>query len=56
MPVIWFRSVVESKLVLLTTQHDKALGQGIAALFRRPADQEDGGLVSQRARLLGFGC
>ena len=27
---------------------DELLGQGIATLFRKPADREDGGLVSQR--------
>ena len=31
-------------------------GQGIATLFGKPADGEDGGLVSQKAILAGFGC
>ena len=48
-----FSDVTKSKLILLTTQQtnklrDKVLGQGIATSFRKPADREDGGLVSQR--------
>ena len=31
---------------------NKVLGQGIVTLFGKPADQEDGELVSQRAILL----
>ena len=45
------QNVTESKLILLTTQQanksrDEVLGQGIVTLFRKPADWEDGGLVS----------
>ena len=45
--------VAESKLrPLAESQANKLrnelLGQGIATLFRKPADGEDGGLVSQR--------
>ena len=45
--------VTESRLALLTTQQanklrDKLLGQGVATLFRKPADH---GLVSQRTIL-----
>ena len=48
------QNVTVSKLLLLPTQRDsklrdEALGQGIATLFRKPADREDGGLVSLRA-------
>ena len=50
------KTVTEPKLVLLTTQHaknsrDKLLGQGIATLFGKPADREDGGLVPHRTTL-----
>ena len=50
-PVLIFESVIKSKLVLLAPQQasksrDKLLGQGIATLFRKPASQEDGGLMS----------
>ena len=46
-------TVTESKLELLTTQQanksrDELLGQVISTLFGKPADREDGGLVSQR--------
>ena len=49
-------AVTESKLLLLATRQanklrDELLGQGIATLFRKPADWEDGGLVSQRTIL-----
>ena len=49
-------SLTESKLILLAPclankSRDKLLGQGIATLFRKPADQEDGGLASQRTIL-----
>ena len=45
--------VTQSKVLLLTTwqankSRDDLLGQGIKALFRKPADWEDGGPVSQR--------
>ena len=30
------------------------LGQGIATLFRKPADRKDGGLLSQRTILTGL--
>ena len=48
--------VTESKLRLLITwqankSRDELLGQGIEILFRKPADREDGGLVSQRTIL-----
>ena len=48
--------VTESKLVLLATGHanklrDEVLGQRIVTLFGKPADREDGGLVSQRTIL-----
>ena len=51
--------VTESKLVLLPSWkakklRDKLLGQRIATLFRKPADWDDGGQVSQRTILLGF--
>ena len=41
------QNVTVSKLILLATQHDSKLrdearGQGIATLFRKPADKEDG--------------
>ena len=50
------RPVTESKLVLLTVQQagasrDEVLGQGITTLFRKPADRENGALVSQRTNL-----
>ena len=49
-----------SKLILLATrqtnQSREFWGQGIATLFRKPADQEDRVLVSQRTILPGFGC
>ena len=43
----------KSKLVLLTTRQankwkDRLLGPRIVILFRKPAGQEDGGLLSQR--------
>ena len=46
--------VAESKLKLLAPgqadkSRDELLGQGIATLFRKPADGEDGGLMSQRS-------
>ena len=46
-------TVTKSKLILLPSQQanksrDKVLGQGIATLFGKPADWEDGRLVSQR--------
>ena len=46
-------TVTKSKLVLLATRQTnksrgEVLGQGIVTLFGKPADQEDGGLVSQR--------
>ena len=46
-PSSWAAIVTESKLVLLTAGQtnqlrDEVLGQGIAALFGQPADQEDG--------------
>ena len=45
--------MTESKLALLATQQadksrDNLLGEGIATLFRKPADRKDGGLLSQR--------
>ena len=48
--------VTKSKLILLVAQQtnklrDGLLGPGIATLFIKPADQEDGGLVSQRTIL-----
>ena len=48
--------VTESKVILLTTGQvsklgDEVLGQGVETLFRKPGDQEDGGLVSQRTIL-----
>lgn len=48
--------VTESKRELLAAQQankltDELLGQGIAAWFRKPADQEEGGLVSQKTIL-----
>ena len=50
--------VTESKLVLLPRQdsklRDKLLGQGIATLFRKPADRKNGGLLSQRTILTGL--
>ena len=44
--------VTESKLTLLATRQanklgDKLLRQGVTTLFRKPADQENGGLVFQ---------
>ena len=44
--------VTKSKLILIFAQlvnksRDKLLGQGAVTLFRKPADQEDGGLVFQ---------
>ena len=47
--------------ILLTAQQanksrDELLGQGIVTLFGKPADKEDGGLVSQRTILPGFEC
>ena len=51
----WSPTVTESKFILLTsrawqasTSRDKLLGQGTVTLFRKPADQEEGGLLSQR--------
>ena len=49
------------KLVLLPTQQasktaDELLGQGIETLFRKSADQEDGGLMSQRTILPELEC
>ena len=46
----------KSKLVLLTERQanksrDEVLGQGIATLFGKPVDCEDGGLVYQRTVL-----
>ena len=48
--------VTESRLVLFAARQasksrDEVLGQGIEALFRKPADREDGRLVSQRTIL-----
>ena len=48
--------ITKSKVVLLATQQvnksrDALLGQGIVTLFRKPANREDGGLVSQRTLL-----
>ena len=48
--------VTKPKLVLLATPEanklqDELLGQGIVTLFGKSADQEDGGLVSQRTIL-----
>lgn len=45
--------VTTSKVVLLTAwqaskSRGELLGQGIAALFGKPANQEDGALTSQR--------
>ena len=53
---IWFDWVTESKLIMLAklqanNVRNKLLGQRIATLFRKPADQEDGGLVFQRTIL-----
>lgn len=47
------KTVTESKLILLATQQDnklrdKVLGQAIVTLFTKPANRENGGLVSQR--------
>ena len=47
----------ESRLILLTAKQankmgDELLGQKIATLFRKLADLEDGGLVSQRIIML----
>ena len=59
---VWGQHVTESKLILLTPwqankSRDKLLGQGKwETLFRKPADQEDGGLVFRRNILPGFGC
>ena len=48
-----YTRVTESQLIPLTARQankltHELLGQGIATLFGKPADQEDGGLVSQR--------
>ena len=48
--------VTESKFILLAAKQvnksrDELLRQGIVALFGKPADQEDGGLVFQRTAL-----
>ena len=55
------QNVTVTRLILLATQHDRklsdeALGQGTATLFRKPADKEGGGLLSQRTIFpeLGF--
>ena len=45
---------MESKFELLAPRQadksrDKLLGQGIVTLFGKPANQEDGGLMSQRS-------
>ena len=55
------QTVTESKLIQLAARQaniwrDELLGQGIMTLFRRPADQEGGGLVSQRTILPRFRC
>ena len=47
---------MESKFELLAPRQadksrDKLLGQGIVTLFGKPADQENGGLMSQRTIL-----
>ena len=47
------KTVIESKLMLLAprqanTWRDESLGQGIATLFGKPVDQEDGKLLFQR--------
>ena len=52
--------VTGSQLIMLTAgqanqTRDKAVGQGMATLFRKPADREDGTLVSQRIILSRFG-
>ena len=51
--------VTKSKLAQLTTRRasklgDEVLRQGIAALFRKLADQEDGGPGSPENHLIGF--
>ena len=48
--------VTRSRFVLLTARQanksrGELLGQGIATLFGKPANQEDGGLMSQRTIL-----
>ena len=45
--------VTESKLITrqANKSRDKLLGQGMMTLFGKSADQEDGGLVSQRTIL-----
>ena len=53
--------VTESKLILLAIpqankSRDELFGQGIVTLFGKPADQEDGGLVSQRTILPELAC
>lgn len=50
---------LSSKFILLAAQQvnksrDKVLEQGIVTLFRKPADREDGILVSQRTILPGL--
>ena len=52
-PTLWANCVTESKLILPTARQanksrDKLLGQGIVTLFGKPADRDNGGLVSQR--------
>lgn len=52
-----FYGVTESKLKLLATQQtsksrDELLGQGLVTLFGKPADREDGGLLSQEPSCL----
>ena len=51
--------VTESKFILLAAKQvnksrDELLRQGIVALFGKPADQEEGGLLSQRTVLPGL--
>ena len=51
-------TVTESRLALLTARQaniwrDKVLRQGIATLFGKPADREDGGLGSPKSHLIG---
>ena len=50
------KSVTKFKLILLTSLQankltDESVGQGIVSLLEKPADREDGGLMSQRTNL-----
>ena len=52
----WLYTYIKSKSALLAAQQankliNVSLGQGIMTLFRKPADPEDGKLVSQRTIL-----